>query len=383
MIHSGAAPAQVEAALFEAVNRGVSLTQAVNELYPELVELLERALDRGDFPAIHTVRPLADLVRALPAGMCERLLALPVHRDARTNRVDVASVDVLDGHVASEFAFHLGVPIRVLRAPFAELVVALEGLHASGIFLPGLSKILTGDRSPSQGQIEAARERVERPSEYPIPLVKKSLAPNPAWTPDSPALSFVGPDAFESDDALNEPVLSLGRPKPFSTPELEVAGPPWAVEFEDSVAALERAESPEQVVAGLCEGLRPVRVLIFAVRNTSFDVRGGSAALGPSSELRAISVPSGNGSLLDAATRVGFYLGPFAQLAALTSLEGKWAAPAGSDCYARAVNVSERPSLILLMAGFSESTEATRRADVLARSASSALERIVRSRKRS
>jgi len=46
------------------------------------------------------------------------------------------------------------------------------------------------------------------------------------------------------------------------------------------------------------------------------------------------------------------------------------------------VNVSERPSLILLMAGFSESAEATRRADVLARSAGSALERIVRSRKK-
>jgi hypothetical protein len=34
------------------------------------------------------------------------------------------------------------------------------------------------------------------------------------------------------------------------------------------------------------------------------------------------------------------------------------------------------------MAGFSESTEATRRADVLSRAAATALERIVRSRKR-
>ena len=72
----------------------------------------------------------------------------------------------------------------------------------------------------------------------------------------------------------------------------------------------------------------------------------------------------------------------FAQLSALTSLEGKWSAHVGSDCYARAVNVSERPSLIVLMAGFSESTEATRRADVLSRAAATALERIVRSRKR-
>ncbi|HTA89131.1 MAG TPA: hypothetical protein VK745_06135, partial [Polyangiaceae bacterium] len=129
LIHSGAETAKVEAALFAAVDRRISLTQAVNELYPDLVELLERALDRSDFPAIHTVRALPDVVRRLPLGMCERLLALPVHRDARSDRIDVAAVDVLDAHVAKEFAFHLRVPVRVLRAPFTELVAALEGLH--------------------------------------------------------------------------------------------------------------------------------------------------------------------------------------------------------------------------------------------------------------
>ncbi|HEY3256094.1 MAG TPA: hypothetical protein VGJ91_19175 [Polyangiaceae bacterium] len=372
----------MEAALFDAVNRGVSLTQAVNELYPELVELLERALDRSEFPAIHTVRPLPDLVRTLPLGMCERLLSLPVHRDARSDRVDVASVDALDGHVANEFAFHLGVPVRVLRAPFAEVVTALEGLHASGIFLPGLSKILAGRRSAPAVPSEPAPARLEHPSERPLPLIKRSLAPNPAWTPDAPAFSIVQPPAFEGDEALSEPVLSLGRPKPFAPAELEPAGPPWALEFEAAVRALDEADTPERVVTSLCDGLHPVRALVFAVRSASFDVRGGSPGLGPPAELRAISVPSGNGSLLDAATRVGFYLGPFAQLAALTALDGKWSAHAGSDCYARTVNVSERPSLIVLMAGFSESTEATRRADVLSRAAGSALERIVRLRKR-
>ena len=383
LVHSGALPAQVEAALFDAVTRGVSLTQAVNELYPELVELLERALDRGDFPAIHSVRPLADLVRALPPGMCERLLALPVHRDARSERVDVASVDVLDAHVANEFAFHLGVPVRVLRAPFAELVTALEGLHAAGIFLPGLPKILAGyraEQAPTIGKESSLRQ--ERRSEPPSPLSKRSPAPSTPWVAEAPALSIIEPAAVDGDDALNEPVLSLTRPKPFAPAEPELAGPPWTVEFEAAVQALDSADTPERVVSALCEGLHPVRVLVFAVRSTSFDVRGGSSALGAPAELRTISVPAGNGSLLDAATRVGFYLGPSSQLSALTALEGKWFARVGSDCYARAVNVSERPSLIVLMAGFSESTEATRRADVLSRAAGTALERIVRLRKR-
>ena len=373
----------MEAALFDAVNREVSLTQAVNELYPELVELLERALDRSDFPAIHTVRPLADLVRALPPGMCERLLSLPVHRDARSERVDVASVDVLDGHVANEFAFHLGVPVRVLRAPFVEVVAAFEKLHAAGIFLPGLSKVLAGRPAAAVETLEPTIERLERRSEPPLPLVRKSLAPNPAWVADAPAFSIIESPAFDAEDGSNEPVLSLGRPKPFAPAELEAKGPPWTLEFEAAVQALDDADTPERVVTSLCEGLQPVRALVFAVRGASFDVRGGSPGLGSPAELRSISVPSGNGSLLDAATRAGFYLGPFAQLSALTSLEGKWAAHVGSDCYARAVNVSDRPSLIVLMAGFSESTEATRRADVLSRAASSALERIVRLRKRS
>ena len=383
LIHSGALPAQVEAALFDAVTREVSLTQAVNELYPDLVELLERALDRSDFPAIHTVRPLADLVRALPSGMCERLLSVPVHRDARSERVDVASVDALDGHVETEFAFHLGVPVRVLRAPFAEVVLAFEGLHASGIFLPGLSKIQAANRSRAPGEpLEPASQRLEQRSEPALPLIRKSLAPNPPWVADVPAFSIIEPPAPEADDALNEPVLSLGRPKPFAPAEFEPAGPPWALEFEAAVQALDVADTPERVVSSLCEGLSPVRALVFAVRGVSFDVRGGHAGLGSPAELRTISVPAGSGSLLDAATRVGFYLGPFAPLSGLTSLESKWSAPLGSDCYARTVNVSERPSLIVLMTGFSESTEATRRADVLARAAGSALERIVRLRKR-
>ena len=382
LIHSGALPAQVEAALFDAVNRGVSLTQAVNELYPELVELLERALDRSDFPAIHTVRPLPDLVRALPVGMCERLLSLPVHRDPRSDRVDVASVDALDGHVANEFAFHLRVPIRVLRAPFAEVVAALEGLHAAGIFLPGLSKIIAGRSSEKTKSIDPPTTAPpELRSDPALPLVRKSLAPTAAWVADAPAFSIIEPAPAEPDEALNEPVLSLGRPKPFAPAEFEPVGPPWTLEFEVAVQALDAADTPERVVSGLCEGLSPVRALVFAVRGSSFDVRGGSPGMGTPAELRTISVPAASGSLLDTATRVGFYLGPFVPITALSSLDGKWSAPPGSDCYARAVNVSERPSLVVLMSGFSESTEATRRADVLSRAAGSALTRIVRMRK--
>lgn len=361
----------------------MSLTQAVNETFPELLELLERALDRSDALAIHTVRALPDLVRQLPIGMCERLLAIPVHRDPRGQRVDVASVDVLDAHVAKEFAYHLKVPIRVLRAPFAELVAALEGLHASGIFLPGLSRFLASDRSATPRVPDALVNpvRVVMPSEPPIPLVRKSIAPTRAT--DTAEASRFWHDAGAGDGAGDaEPVLSLRRPKPVAAPIPEPPPLTWALDLDKAVQELERAEAPDQVVAALVAGAAPLRALVFAIRGATFDVRGGSFELGFGADLKALRVPSGNGSPLDAATRVGFYLGPLPQIAALTSLDDKWGTAPGSDCYARAVNVSERPSLVLLMTGFSDSTEASRRGDALARAAGNALEQIVRLRKR-
>ncbi|HEX2672818.1 MAG TPA: hypothetical protein VHM25_18165, partial [Polyangiaceae bacterium] len=249
---------------------------------------------------------------------------------------------------------------------------------------PGLSKIIAGRSSE---KTKAAEPPTTAPpqlrSDPALPLARKSLAPTAAWVADAPAFSIIEPPPAEADEALNEPVLSLGRPKPFAPAEFEPVGPPWTLEFEVAVQALDAADTPERVVSGLCEGLAPVRALVFAVRGSSFDVRGGSPGMGTPAELRTISVPAASGSLLDTTTRVGFYLGPFVPIAALSSLDGKWSAAPGSDCYARAVNVSERPSLVVLMCGFSESTEATRRADVLSRAAGSALTRIVRMRKQS
>lgn len=357
------------------------MTQVVIERYPELLPVLERAADRSDFPVIQRVRPSLELVRALPAGLCERLLAVPVQPEVPSERVDVAAVDVLDAHVAEEFAYHLRVPVRVLRAPFSELLSALRALQSAGIFVPGLSRLQVHE-PPTPAPAAALSVHVPRVAdEAPIPLVKRALTVNAvAWTPEVPAVSFTGLDQTSSQEP--EPVLSLTRSKPFAPADAVGAGPPWDVDFEAAVSSLEGAETPDHVVAGLCEGLRPVRVLVFAVRPASFDVRGGSEALGSPAELRAVSVPAQAGSLLDAAVRTGFYLGPFAQLSALTPVYANWGARPTSDCYVRAVNIADRPSLLLLMAGFSNSIEATRRADVLARSAGSALERIVRLRKR-
>ena len=61
----------------------------------------------------------------MPAGLCERLAAVPVRRDVRSGRVDVAALDPLDPHIVEEFEFHLGSKVRVLRARPEALLPAL------------------------------------------------------------------------------------------------------------------------------------------------------------------------------------------------------------------------------------------------------------------
>ena len=75
-------------------------------------EVLGRYLARTEAPYLRQVVPLVELVDRLPPGLCARLLAIPVRRDAITGTVDVVVADASDPHPAKEIAFHLGAPVR-------------------------------------------------------------------------------------------------------------------------------------------------------------------------------------------------------------------------------------------------------------------------------
>ncbi|MBF5066946.1 hypothetical protein G6O45_27430, partial [Salmonella enterica subsp. enterica serovar Istanbul] len=83
-------------------------------------------LARSEAPYLRQVVPLAELVDRLPPGLCARLLALPVRRDAITGTVDVVVADAGDPHPGSEIAFHLGAPVRLVRASPAAIEKALR-----------------------------------------------------------------------------------------------------------------------------------------------------------------------------------------------------------------------------------------------------------------
>jgi hypothetical protein len=352
LLRGGVPTLDVESVLGAAVSRRTNLPSALAADRPELLEVLDRELGREEVPSLEIVRSQSDLVAALPDGLCERLGALPVRRDARSGRIDVAVLDPLDPHVARELEYHLDAPVRLLWARFEAFDAALKQSPAG---IP------------------------HAPSGPPLPLVRRSRT-----GPDAPA-----PPEVHDDD---EPVLSLTRSKPRNTapiplppaPPEPLAPSPDVPSLESSLEELGRAHNPDEVVTALVLGLRPAPTLVLAVRGQAYEGRAGSAPL-DAQGVRRIRLAAGVPSVAETAIRQGYYLGTLPLTATHGAIREVLGNEADGEVYVTNVSVSSRPSLVVLIAltrALGGSVEATRRADELCRAAGRALESIVVSKKR-
>ncbi|MDF2692898.1 MAG: FrgA [Labilithrix sp.] len=131
LVEEVASPRAIAEALFASVNGGVPLLQALVDSGAASPDVLARYIGRSEAPFLRTVMPVAELVDRLPPGLCKRLLALPVRHDAITGTIDVVVADTADPHPANEIGFHLGAPVRVVRAPVAAIEEALRRLRMS------------------------------------------------------------------------------------------------------------------------------------------------------------------------------------------------------------------------------------------------------------
>ncbi|MBS2012001.1 MAG: hypothetical protein JST00_03880 [Deltaproteobacteria bacterium] len=125
-------PREFAEALFASVKEGVPLVQALVDKKAVSADVLGRYLERSDAPFLRQVAAVTELVDRLPHGLCARLLAIPVRRDAITGTVDVVVPDPGDWHAAHEVAFHLGAPVRLVRAPLSAIDDALRKLRHRG-----------------------------------------------------------------------------------------------------------------------------------------------------------------------------------------------------------------------------------------------------------
>lgn len=353
LLRGGVPPVEVERLLSVAVSRRTNLPSALAADRPELLELIDRELGRAEVPSLEIVRPEANLVAALPDGLCELLGALPVRQDPRSGRVDVAVLDPLDPHVARELEFHLDAPVRLFRARFDAFDAALRQVRAGSL----------------------------RPSGPPLPLVRRTSRTGPeasARAHEAPSESLL-PVAARDDD---EPVLSLTRSKPRNT--APIPAPPAPPALDQSLAELAKARNPDEVVTELVAGLSPAPAIVLAVRGQAYEGRAGSALL-DAQGVRRIRLPAGVPSVAETAVRQGFYLGTLP----LTTVHGGMREVLGLDAdgevYVTQVTVSNRPSLVVLIAlvkSLGPSTAASRKVDELCRAAGLALESIVVSKKR-
>ena len=160
-------PAALAEALFVAITGSAPIVQALTDTNAVSPEVLSRYLARADAPVLRHVMPVAELMDRLPHGLCARLLAVPVRRDAITGTIDVVVADVTDAHPGLEISFHLGAPVRLVRAPVAAIEEALRRVRAK-----------TGGtmRPDSDSEVYDSRPYA-RFSQPPVPRIRVSEVP--------------------------------------------------------------------------------------------------------------------------------------------------------------------------------------------------------------
>jgi hypothetical protein len=385
LIESGVPLADIEAALLSVVERGLPLSEALARQDPALLARVEQELNRSELPSVLTVRASPELYARLPDGMCRRLLAVPVHVDPRTGRVDIAAVEPLDPHIAQEFGYQLDQPVRVLHASREAVSGALDKLQQRtkvSVLPPGRPAEALGSDAP----IPLVKVDSGARSDAPIPLVRRSLVPvrpgrslppgalpedesvAASWRSRPPPVDLVvgaRAEAARVEPVRSEPVQRSSLPPPPTVRE-----------------RLELAAAPEQVLELLRDALAPAPSIIFAVKSASFDGRVATEAVERRVPAKQLSLLAHQPSVLETAVKSGFYLGPIPNTPNHRELRDALPPDAANEVYVTVVTVEGRPSLVWLIAGFEQSLDLTRRADEIALAAGRALARILRDRKR-
>ncbi|MGC4079421.1 MAG: hypothetical protein QM702_20750 [Rubrivivax sp.] len=170
--------------------------------------------------------PLGEVVDRLPHGLCARLLAVPVRRDAITGTVDVVVADPRDTHAAREISFHLDVPVRVVRAPVGAIEEALRRLRMR-VPPPPTSSRPRSNEPPSYDSRPRPFGANSRPPPPPPVLstaTKRMATLPPPASARPPGRGSYRPPSEAAPDALLA-ALDSGALRPSKTPSMPLAPP--------------------------------------------------------------------------------------------------------------------------------------------------------------
>lgn len=365
-------------ALFASVSERIPFVRALLATGAIDERLLDAELARWEGPTVRDLSFDADLVERASAGLCRRLLVLPLRRDKDTGVVQAAVADGRDPHGPAELSVHLRARVAPFRARLGPLLAALDRLEvartgpvplAAPMWVrPDAAKMRTPAwgtpiPSPTSPPVAPHVVRVRPESERPIPLLRRT------GTPGAEAPRGVAP---------LEPIPPAPRrPSPSSL----VSGPLPLPPAEPVLAALRAAHDRDAIIALVLTGVHAVarRVGILVVKRDLFLGWACTPEFADVRALRAVQIPTSQPSILATAAAAGTYLGPIFETEAHASLLAAMG-HASRDVAVTPVRVFGRPALILVADELADTALSTRRIDEIAAEAGKALARVVRRR---
>jgi hypothetical protein len=427
-------PTALAEALFLSATRGTSLVRALLAARAIDTLRLEQTLERGEAPYMRQIAPVLALVDRLPAGLCDRLLAMPVRQDPRTGTVDVAVVDARDPHPAEEIAHWLKAPVRMVRTSIASMESALLRLAQPGRSArttrpgphsgeatgegepdPGMRSLAPPIWAPAAGMI--ATELLRTPM-YGLPAYRPPTIPStppPAGEDTDLAIPLTrrnfggqepgaGPPAVERRKGETEPILDLKRRKPAAPvsamppparstipPPAQSAVPPPAPPpparsaVPASVAEpMREARDRDQILDLLVMGTRSFarRAAVLAVRRDALAGWTCSLDMADLATLRSVHLMNAMPTVFHSAfEREGARLARIPMDAAHAALIGVMRSPPAGQVVIAAVHAEGKGVAVVFADGLSDPGAAIEQVGALVRAAGEALGRLLRERR--
>ena len=256
LLEEAASEAAVAEALFASVTGGVPLVLALTEARAVGLEVLGRYLARTEAPYLRHVVPLAEIVDRLPPGLCYRLFAVPVRRDAITGTIDVVVADTSDPHPGNEISFHLGAPVRLVRAPIAAIDEAVRRTRSQSLMPPssqqGPPTHREPPRHPDDDRLYDSRPRAGDATPSPFkggtmpPMAPPSAFRGGTLPPPAPSLR-VGAVVPTSPAAPGHaPLAPPSKERPGQRRSRDT--PPWGTQVHSAMSASPPSDQPRSAL---------------------------------------------------------------------------------------------------------------------------------------
>jgi type II secretion system (T2SS) protein E len=369
-------PEALADALLLSATHGISLVRALLATGAMQHSRLEEHLERGEAPYRSSVVPERSLMHDLPAGLSERLLALPVGHDPLTGAVDVAVVDACDPHPAREVGHWLNAPVRTVRTSLSSLDAALQrirtppegGLHALAppIWMPSPS-------DPPRAAVNTPAHGFNAPVDPNIPfaLTRKSLPPR--------SKASLPPGTETS----GQPVTQRG---PFGHPVAR-SSPVHATLLANVAPILDQireAHDRDAILELVVVGARTVahRAAVLAVRNGALIGWTCSPELAERADLRKVRLSATGTALSPALDHDGARLVRIPFDTTHAPLLWVMNTPPRAQVALVAVRVEGKPVALVLADDLREPLLAARRLEEIARVAGAAIAEVLRRRRK-